>query len=130
MGVAPRVADAGVLDALPTPISVFEILLLHAIYPRLCSERTHTMTTIDPEAVSLVSLRNSLGEIVNEVAYGNHRRIISKNGKQVAALIPIAELELLDKLEEEADLAALKEARAEDNGERLSLEDFLEGKRI
>ena len=88
------------------------------------------MTTIDPEAVSLVSLRNSLGEIVNEVAYGNHRRIISKNGKQVAALIPIADLELLDKLEEEADLAALKEARAEDNGERLPLDDFLEGKRI
>src|SRR5690625_891297 len=96
---------------------------------RAGAAKGHTMTTIDPEAVSLVSLRNSLGEIVSEVAYGKHRRIISKNGKQLAALISIEELELLDKLEEAADLAALEEARAEDNGERLSFDDFLEGKR-
>lgn len=49
------------------------------------------MTATDPEAVSLVSLRNSLGETINEMAYGNQRRIISKNGKQVAALISIDE---------------------------------------
>lgn len=88
------------------------------------------MTTIEPEAVSLVSLRNSLGEIINEVAYGNQRRIISKNGKQIAALVSIHELELLDKLEEEADAAALEEARAEDDGQRISLDEFLAGKRI
>lgn len=47
------------------------------------------MTATDPEAVSLVSSRNSLGETINEMAYGNQRRIISKNGKQVASLISI-----------------------------------------
>lgn len=86
------------------------------------------MTSVEPDAVSLVALRNSLGDVVNEVTYGNHRRIISKNGKPVAAIISIDELELLEKLEEKADLAALEEARAEDDGERISLDDFLQGK--
>lgn len=88
------------------------------------------MTTIEPDAVSLVALRNSLGDVVNEVTYGNRRQIISKNGRPVAALISIDELELLNKLEEEADLASLEEARAEDDGERISLDDFLQGKDI
>ena len=86
------------------------------------------MTSVEPDAVSLVALRNSLGDIVNEVTYGNHSRIISKNGKPVAAIISIDELELLEKLEEKADLAALEEARAEDDGERISLDDFLQRK--
>lgn len=88
------------------------------------------MTTIDPDTVSLVSLRNSLGDIINEVAYGTQRRIISKNGKPIAALVSMQELELLEKLEEAADVAALEKARAEDDGQRISLQEFLAGKRL
>lgn len=61
--------------------------------------------------------RNRLSEIVNRAAYGNERTIITKHGKSVAAVVSMADLEMLEsllaKLEDEIDaqaaIAALKE---------------------
>lgn len=87
------------------------------------------MTAASPNAVPLVTLRNSLGEVINRVTYTHERATISKNGKTVAAIVPIEDLELLEQLELQADSAALEEARAEDTGERISLESFRAGER-
>jgi len=83
-----------------------------------------------PDTVSLATLRNSLGEIINRVAYTRDRTIVSKHGKRMAAIVPIEELELLEQLELQADSAALEEARAEDSGERISLASFRAGERL
>lgn len=80
--------------------------------------------TASTAGIPLVSLRKSLGDIINRVGFGNERQTITKNGKEIAAIVPIGDLELLDYLENQADLAALREARAEDDGTRISLEEF------
>jgi len=63
-------------------------------------------------------------EIVNKAAFGGKRTVISRNGKEVAAVIPIADLHLLERLiEAEADRLDFQAARAAINepGENVSL---------
>lgn len=59
--------------------------------------------------------RENFAEIVNEAAYGATRTVLLKHKKPVAAVVPIADLELLQALEELIDVheakAALDEAR-------------------
>lgn len=67
------------------------------------------MTTI-----SLGKARDRFAEIVNEAAYGATRTVLCKHQKPVAAVVPIADLELLQELERLIDVneakLALKEA--------------------
>jgi prevent-host-death family protein len=60
--------------------------------------------------------REHFAEIVNEAAYGATRTVLLKHKKPVAAVVPIADLELLQALEDLIDVheakAALDEARA------------------
>ena len=51
--------------------------------------------------------------------------VIFLMGKEGAAIVPIEDVELLDELEMRADVEALRQARAEDDGTRISLEEFL-----
>lgn len=63
--------------------------------------------------------REEFPDIVNRAAYGKERTIVSRRGKDLAAVIPIEDLRLLERLaREEMDRqdirdahAALKEAR-------------------
>ncbi|WP_149029427.1 type II toxin-antitoxin system Phd/YefM family antitoxin [Corynebacterium halotolerans] len=79
-------------------------------------------------AVSLGELRKELGEIVNRATFAGQRTAVTRHGKKVAAIVSVEDLALLDELERRADLEALREARREDDGERISLDDFLAGK--
>ena len=88
------------------------------------------MTATHSDAVSLVDLRNSLGDIINRVSFAHERTTVTKNGKNVAAIIPLEDLELLEHLETQADRATLEEARREDDGARISLDRFRAGERI
>ena len=49
--------------------------------------------------------RQNFSEIVNLVAYGGERVIIQRHGKELAAVIPIADVALLRDLESHVDLA-------------------------
>lgn len=42
--------------------------------------------------------RSGFSEIVNNAAYGGKRTMISRRGKEVAAVIPIEDLRLLERL--------------------------------
>lgn len=79
-------------------------------------------------AVSLGELRKGLGEFVNRARFAGERTAVTRHGKTVAAIVSVEDLELLDELERRADLEALREARREDDGARISLDDFLDGK--
>ncbi len=57
--------------------------------------------------------RDDLAEILNTVAFRGERVVLSRHGKDAVAIIPIADLELLEALEERADVRALRRARAE-----------------
>jgi prevent-host-death family protein len=53
-----------------------------------------------------MTVRQNLGELLNEVQYRNGRVLITKAGKPVAALIDVALFERIRKLDEEFDTMA------------------------
>lgn len=57
--------------------------------------------------------RAEFPDIVNRAAYGKERTIVSRRGKDLAAVIPIEDLRLLERLaREETDRLDLEHARA------------------
>jgi len=57
--------------------------------------------------------REELPEVVNRAAYGKERTIVSRRGKDLAAIIPMDDLHLLERLaREEMDRIDLEDARA------------------
>ncbi len=73
--------------------------------------------------ISIADARSSFGDLVNRAHYADERVILEKRGKPVAAVISIADLETLEALENAADIRALQEAKAEDDGTRYTLEE-------
>lgn len=67
-------------------------------------------------SLSAGEARENFAEIVNEAAYGSTRTVLLKHKKPVAAVVPIADLELLQTLEDLIDVheakVALDETRA------------------
>lgn len=82
-------------------------------------------TTPVSATTTLSTLRTELGETVNRAAFSRQRTTITRNGKALAAIVPVEDLELLAALEDRADREALAQARAEDDGSRITLEEFL-----
>ena len=72
-------------------------------------------------SVSARELRTELSTIVGRVAFGHERIGLTRNGKLTAVVIGVEDLELLERLEDAEDLAAYREAKAADTGERISL---------
>ncbi len=73
--------------------------------------------------ISIADARSTFGDIINRAHYAGERVVLEKRGKPVAALISIADLETLKALENAADIRALEEAKAEDDGTRYTLEE-------
>lgn len=69
------------------------------------------MTTVSAEEA-----RNQFAEILNKVAYGHERTVVTRRGKRVAAIVSVEDLELLeailDELEDRADAEYCREALA------------------
>ena len=61
--------------------------------------------------VSVVDVRSNLANILNRAAYGGERVILERRGKPMAALVSMGDLELLEQLENEDDLEAVRKAR-------------------
>ena len=57
-------------------------------------------------------------DTINRVAYGNERVVLRRRGKEVAAAVPIADLRLLEELEDRMDLVDARAALAETKEER------------
>jgi len=63
--------------------------------------------------LSVSKAREEFPEIVNRAAYGNERTIVSRRGKDLAAVISIDDLRLLELLaQEEIDRQDIADARA------------------
>ena len=63
--------------------------------------------------VNIVEVRSKLSDTVNRVMYRGERVILERRGKNVAALVSMDDLALLEKLEDQADAKAAKLALAE-----------------
>ncbi len=91
--------------------------------------------------LNVVELRQSLAEILNRAEYQGERIIIHRRGKDVAAIVPLEDLKLLERLIEEVedrlDVEAARVSMAEsedripyaDVRRRLGLDDEQKAKR-
>jgi prevent-host-death family protein len=60
--------------------------------------------------VEATKARSGFSELLNHVRYGADRVLIGRHGKEVAALIPVEDLRLLEMLEDEIDIEAARKA--------------------
>lgn len=75
--------------------------------------------------LNVTKAREGFPEIVNRAAYGKERTIVSRRGKDLAAVIPIEDLHLLERLaRDEMDRQDLEDARAalSEPGENIPIE--------
>lgn len=65
--------------------------------------------------ITASKVRKDFSDTVNRVAYGRERVVLQRRGKEIAAVVPIEDLKLLEALEDRMDLtdarAALTEAK-------------------
>jgi mRNA interferase RelE/StbE len=54
--------------------------------------------------VSIREARASFATIVNETAFGKERFVFTRNGKNIVALVPVEDLELIESIENKIDL--------------------------
>ena len=72
--------------------------------------------------------REEFPEVVNRAAYGKERTIVSRRGKDMAAVIPMDDLRLLERLaREEMDRIDIADALASlaEPGENIPLRDLM-----
>ena len=72
--------------------------------------------------VGVHEIRGNLADVINRVAYGGERIILERRGKPVLALVSMADLELLNALEDRADVTAAKKG-PQGKGRRAAGED-------
>ena len=76
------------------------------------------------ESISISAARGDFAELVNRVAYGHERLRLVRRGRDLAAVVPTEDLDLLEALDDELDLAAAREALADPaNAGRIPWED-------
>lgn len=81
---------------------------------------TQTSTTMT-DTVSTRELRSQLSDVLGRAMYAGDRIGVTRNGKLAAVVIGVADLEALEALEMAQDVAAYREAKAADDGSRVTL---------
>lgn len=68
--------------------------------------------TTDTRELSVAELREQLAETLNEVRYTKARRLVTKHGRKVAAVVSVEDLRLLESLEDIVDVQMARERLA------------------
>lgn len=63
--------------------------------------------------ITASKVRKDFSDTVNRVAYGRERVVLHRRGKEIAAVVPIEDLKLLEALEDRIDLADARAALTE-----------------
>lgn len=63
--------------------------------------------------ISVKDVRNNLADALNRAAYAGERIILERRGKPVAAIVSMDDVELLERIENDADPKAVRKARKE-----------------
>jgi antitoxin Phd len=75
------------------------------------------------KTITTADARKNFSNIVNTVAYGKEPIVLTRRGQEIAALISIEELRLLQMIEDHVDIEDAKKALGEP-GENISADDF------
>ena len=65
------------------------------------------------ESLSISQARGNLAELGNRVSLRGERVIVERRGKDLFALVPVEDVELLERLEDEIDLDAVRQRMSE-----------------
>uniref|UniRef100_A0A942T1G3 Antitoxin n=1 Tax=Neobacillus citreus TaxID=2833578 RepID=A0A942T1G3_9BACI len=72
-------------------------------------------------SLSTREFRADLAAVMGRATFGHERIAVTRNGKVAGVVIGLEDLELLEQLEDAADLAAYRSAKDADDGVRVSL---------
>jgi prevent-host-death family protein len=64
-------------------------------------------------SLTITQARDEFAEVVNRVAYARERVRVVRRGRELAAIVPMEDVELLEALEDAIDLDAVREAMAD-----------------
>ena len=62
------------------------------------------------EAITTVAARQNFSDLINRVAYGKDRVLLTRRNRPVAAIVPIEDIELIEEVEDREDLKAARAA--------------------
>jgi prevent-host-death family protein len=65
------------------------------------------------DTLNSTNARENLSEVLNRVAFAKDRVRITRRGKAVAAVVPIEDLELIERLEDQIDIREAQKALAD-----------------
>ncbi|HKA32068.1 MAG TPA: type II toxin-antitoxin system Phd/YefM family antitoxin [Candidatus Binatia bacterium] len=68
--------------------------------------------------VSTAAARKQISEVINRAAFGKERMILTRRGKEVAAVVPIEDVKVLEALEDRMDLEEARASLARAKGRR------------
>ncbi len=57
--------------------------------------------------------REQLSNVINRAAFGKERIVLTRRGKEIAAVVPIEDVKLLEEIEDRIDLEEARAALAE-----------------
>ena len=60
--------------------------------------------------MSTVEARNNFSDLLNKVAFGKERTVLTRRGKELVAVIPIEDLYLLEKIEAQLNIEEARKA--------------------
>ncbi len=72
--------------------------------------------------ISTADARKHFADLVNQVAYGKEPVILTRRGQEIAALVSMDELKLLQQIEDHIDIEDAKKALA-DPGDNIPAQD-------
>jgi len=76
--------------------------------------------------IAVIDARKDLADILNRAAYGKERVVLTRRGKDVAAIVPMDDLAILEAIEDHMDLTEsekILERVKRDSEETFSLEE-------
>ncbi len=73
-------------------------------------------------SIPVSEVRDELADVANRVSYSKERIILTRRGREVAVLVPLEDLEVLEALEDHVDVEAAEASRNDpnNNGEPVS----------
>lgn len=60
--------------------------------------------TINEDHISTAEARNHFSEVINRAAYGKERIVLTRRGKDIVGVVPVEDVELLQRLEDRIDI--------------------------
>ena len=74
------------------------------------------------QSVTAARLKNVIGEVLNQVQFRGERITLTRKGQPAAAIIPIADLRLLEELDDRMDVEEIERILADESDEWVGLE--------